>query len=422
MVWQFIDVFKKIAGHGVEDDDFADRLSRRQTIVLLIIFCILVGSSQFVGNPISCWVPAQFSGAMTSYTNSICWIANTYYVPTDSSLPRPNEKREFRINYYQWVPFILTSMALLFYVPFAIWRLMSKENGVQTKSVMKMISSMDQADPMAREKGINSVCKIIDHSIQINRDWSDGSCFAQLRAKMPWHRSSGVYLCYLYIFVKILYISNVTIQLLTLNYFLNSKYGIFGYEFLNDLWSGKNFWESSRFPRVTMCDFTIRTLGENTQRNTVQCTLPINLFNEKIFIFIWFWFCLVLVLSVYSCLVWFFNFTKSSRRQFVRRYLKKSEQKKSTEFRKDMLDAFVFEYLRADGLFLLRIVKKNSNDLVVSDLIASLWEQYKRSVKFIKRNDYLSTELGVDNENNKSKSNNSNESPLLKKNGYIYNP
>ncbi len=42
--------------------------------------------------------------------------------------------------------------------------------------------------------------------------------------------------------------------------------------------NGKDFWESPRFPRITMCDFTIRTLGENNHKNTIQCTLPINLF------------------------------------------------------------------------------------------------------------------------------------------------
>lgn len=144
MVWQFVDVFKRvISSNKIQDDDFADRLSRRYTVSLLILFCILVGSSQFVGSPIACWTPAQFTGAMVTYTNYICWIANTYYVPTDDYLPNPSEPRQHRINYYQWVPFILALMAFLFYVPFVVWHLLSKPSGLDAKTVMKVINSLN---------------------------------------------------------------------------------------------------------------------------------------------------------------------------------------------------------------------------------------------------------------------------------------
>ncbi len=42
-------------------------------------------------------------------------------------------------------------------------------------------------------------------------------------------------------------------------------------------------------------------------RYVVQCVLPINLFNEKIFIFIWFWFAMLCILTVTSALKWVWN-------------------------------------------------------------------------------------------------------------------
>ena len=43
-----------------------------------------------------------------------------------------------------------------------------------------------------------------------------------------------------------------------------------------------------------------------------------------------------------------------------------------------IFDAFLFEYLKSDGVFLLRIVKKNTNDIVVGELVCALWDNFKR--------------------------------------------
>jgi hypothetical protein len=148
-----------------------------------------------------------------------------------------------------------------------------------------------------------------------------------------------------------------------------------------DLVKGRFYlWESAHFPRVTMCDFVVRTLGENNQRETIQCTLPINRFNEKIFIFVWFWLCLVALASVYSCLVWMFTFTSRSRLLFIRRYLNLNKERclETTTDERKLVRTFVFEYLKHDGVFVLRLVKKNTNDIVTGELVCSLWENFKR--------------------------------------------
>lgn len=60
---------------------------------------------------------------------------------------------------------------------------------------------------------------------------------------------------------------------------------------------------SERFPRVTLCDFQIRQQA-NIHCYTVQCVLPINLFNEKIFLIIWFWLVFVAVATFVNLLHW----------------------------------------------------------------------------------------------------------------------
>jgi len=208
------------------------------------------------------------------------------------------------------------------------------------------------------------------------------------RCFLPLSKQDGSYISALYIICKILYLVNVCGQFFLLNSFMGPDYNIYGFQVIRDLWQGRDFWESPRFPRVTMCDFTIRTLGENNQRNTIQCTLPINLFNEKIFIFIWFWLVVVATLTAYSFFVWIGNFSGGSRSSFVRRYMRSADNVLSTK----CFDDFVFKYLRQDGVFLLRIVKKNSNDLVVGELVMALWDQYKRSRVFRDNDDSLMKE------------------------------
>ena len=395
-MWQFIDVFKKIGHEQIQDDDFSDRLSHRYTVVLLLIFCVLVGSSQYVGQPISCWTPSHFSFGMTSYTNSICWISNTYDVPMEEKLPNPSHPRHFRINYYQWVPFILSLMALLFFSPWAAWHVLSKSASCDVKSVMKIVSV---------------IVKIVVRSIENNRGWYGNGVVCSFRrvlnrCLLPIYRRTGSYLCSLYMFIKFMYLFNVSGQFLLLNKFMGPDYSVYGFHVVRDLWNGNDFWESSRFPRITMCDFTIRTLGNNNQVNTIQCTLPINLFNEKIFIFLWFWLLLVASFSLYNFIVWFYFFTSCSRIAFVKKYLRIDGRlafarlrenrsllpiKSSTGSKEKLLHVFVFNYLKHDGLFLLRNIKNNTNDLIIGDLISALWEQFIMYQKYLKDSETFNT-------------------------------
>jgi len=69
------------------DDDYVDRLSRQQTVIILVCFGFLVSTKQFVGKPINCWCPAQFTDSHRDYADSICWVSNTYYLPMPTVIP-----------------------------------------------------------------------------------------------------------------------------------------------------------------------------------------------------------------------------------------------------------------------------------------------------------------------------------------------
>ena len=71
------------------------------------------------------------------YTDTICWVSNTYYLPFDEVAPvEPHysvaggkEPKHQMISYYQWIPLILMFQASMAFVPCLVWRFLNKRSG-----------------------------------------------------------------------------------------------------------------------------------------------------------------------------------------------------------------------------------------------------------------------------------------------------
>jgi len=151
-----------------------------------------------------------------------------------------------------------------------------------------------------------------------------------------------------------------------------------------------------------MCDFRIREVGNPkvSHRYTVQCVLPINLFNQQIFTFIWFWYAIVLIINIYSLVVWTYRFLPSKRLRYIKRRIdimrqalfwrnknplnfeQMPESLQMHEFEVEIIQHFVHEYLESDGLFILRVLSSNTSDFVCTELIQELWKYYRKQRKF----------------------------------------
>lgn len=105
------------------DDDISDRMNHRFTVSMLLIMSLVITTKQYVGDRISCWHPAHFSDSWSAYTDSYCWVKDTYRLPFEDHIPKPHEyEKRDRLTYYQWVPIILLSQAFFFYFPIIFWR------------------------------------------------------------------------------------------------------------------------------------------------------------------------------------------------------------------------------------------------------------------------------------------------------------
>ncbi|KAL5006164.1 hypothetical protein ScPMuIL_017322 [Solemya velum] len=367
---------------GNDDDDWVDRMNHVYTVVLLCIFAIFVGGGQYVGDPINCWCPAQFTGAFVSYTKSYCWIKNTYYIPMHETIPIEKDSREAEeITYYQWVPIILVFMAFLFKMPSVVWRMLNTYSGLNLEKIVTLTAATQVGDPKKRDQTVKHIAAYIDRWLDTHRQYH-WNFMVRMRQKMSrfccflCNRREGTFLTGLYLFVKMLYVINVILQFFILNGFMGGFYSLYGFEVLDGLASNKEWRESPRFPRVTLCDFKIRQL-ENIQDWTVQCVLPINLFNEKIFIFMWFWFVFVACLTCGNFLFWIWRVLfRQNRPRYVKKFLKIMDEIHGDDDRK-ICKRFADEYLRDDGIFVLRLVGKNSNDILLTDLVFNLWQIFK---------------------------------------------
>ena len=216
-----------------------------------------------------------------------------------------------------------------------------------------------------------------DHYRPSSRSTHSALCTALLK------RRHGNYLIRCYILVKLLYVVNAISQLFLLDVFLGSRFHAYGVEVLRGVFVAGKDWAaetSVRFPRTTMCHLQVHRLGA-VHRYAVQCVLPINLFNEKIFLFIWFWLFLVGVVTLCSLVVWTGRFINApARRRYVKQHLGYVEpvvSEADRERRKRKAWQFVHRYLDQDGVFILRLVAHNTSTITVTELVGSLWKNYQ---------------------------------------------
>ncbi len=329
-------------------------------------------------------VSISFSGSHKKYANSYCWIKNTYYLPFHEEIPRQHETEKKReIIYYQWLPFILLLQAVFFYLPSVVWRAFNSKAGVDADDILSAAEKFSYADKLdSKQKTLTMIVNQVNRFLGRPKDGHQ-DCSITLQKCLGASiccccgKRLGNYLVYLYIFVKGLYVTNVVGQLFVLNAVLRTKYTVFGAEMIAQMtngedWSSKN---TSVFPRVTLCDFDIRRLG-NVHRYTLQCVLPINMYAEKMYTFLWFWMLLITILTCITMATWVLRACMyQDRVQYIKGHLQAVGR---LEKEVDTLRCydFVEQYLRQDGVFLMRLIGHNTNGLTVSEILTSLWDSW----------------------------------------------
>uniref|UniRef100_A0A0N4ZN91 Innexin n=1 Tax=Parastrongyloides trichosuri TaxID=131310 RepID=A0A0N4ZN91_PARTI len=294
-----MDVFLSVVNHLTEDqyeDDFADRLHYKYTPLLIIFLGSVNIAKIYLGEAINCFQKAEFRASWVQYSHSHCLIENTYFLRTNESIPIEHElRKERQIAYYQWVPYILLLQAMVFYLPQLIWRSSNWFTGLYIGSFVQTFVKDNLYNNV--EENSKKIAKAIDGVTDIRHKY-----FGLIDVNR--------FVTILYFTMKVLNMIIVLINMYIYGHFIGEH--LFGYNVLKH--SGE--WRyTGLFPRVTVCDFTINRLGQEVSY-TVECVLPLNMLNEKIFVVLWYWMAILFTINLINIINWIWGF--SNRDKFYR--------------------------------------------------------------------------------------------------------
>ncbi|KAL5107482.1 Innexin unc-9 [Taenia crassiceps] len=279
---EFIDYLTKL---HVSDflglEDFADKMNFMYSVLILLLCTTIIAVKQYLLASIACYIPTVPSGKdFEKFLQNFCWVHGTIPILEGEHIPQNYSEwhdadENMRINYYQWVPFMLGLQCILFYVPRVVWQI---------------------------------IC--------YNRTGTD----------------------------------------------------------LENLIAVAN-----KASNTIENDQHVRHLG-TTNRYVAQCVLPVNMLNEKLYIFLWFWTAIVAVCTAISIPLWILRLGREkSKIHFIKKFLRLQDI--YTAEHKEILRNFISDFLRHDGVFLLRMISMNAGDVVTADVVVEMWDIYKTKYK-----------------------------------------
>jgi len=348
--------FLKFDHYKIDNSIF--RLHYKGTVLVMACASLLATTGQYIGDPIDCMVTDIPGDMMDTY----CWIHSTFSVPArwvgkqGEDIPHPGisptadleEGQEVKYHkWYQWVAFFLFLEVLFFYLPRYVWK--SSENGKVSMLVGNLKDPL--LDDGAKEGQINEIVKYF-----------------------RMHRGTHSVYAVKFFTMEIVNFINVIGQIYFIDFFLAGEFLTYG----TDVFHYTGLEHEDRpdpmavvFPKVTKCTFNKYGPSGTIEKKDGLCVLPQNIINEKMFIFIWYWLVFLAVVTGLYLIFRLSTFLSTHIRiALIRIHGGKSCMRSDVEA---ILEPASLTYTEKLGdWFLLHLICKNLNVLLVNDLIRHL--------------------------------------------------
>ncbi|CAI5453437.1 unnamed protein product [Caenorhabditis angaria] len=333
--------------------DRIDTLNAWFTPMFIGGLTLAISCKQYFGQPLKCWTPREFSGSWDGYVHDYCFIEDTYFVPNGTEIT-DIARGERQINYYRWVPLVLMLQALLFVVPYLIWNVMHKRTEINLKKSLRLYQKQ------CKSSGEKQACEAF------------GAEFCETLERI--HRATksfvGCQATINYFLLKLSFIANCVLQMFIIKCFLNLTDYFWAFEHLFKVeFKGTAEHESSIFPRVVLCDFKIRTLGQ-LQNHTVSCIMMLNMIIEKVYVMFYFWIIFVAVATTMATLTFAFQML------FRKHKLIPTNLNRKPNMNPTRSQDFLQNFLGADGLLLITFLDTQFGAYQTSQIVEFMVKKY----------------------------------------------
>ncbi|TRY72555.1 hypothetical protein TCAL_00996 [Tigriopus californicus] len=326
-------------------------LHYRASVILMAVSSVLIGTTQYFGEPINC----EVNNFDKSMVDTYCWTHGTWTVaefltkkmegvvahpgvgPYD-----PRYHTMIHHRYYQWVPIVIALSAVLFYVPRYLWKMF--EGGW----IANMCKDMKYP---SHQPG--------DHSQRVKTLYQ---FYVKNHRK---HRTYG----FMFAFCEFLNLLNVILQWIMADVFMRGRFHDYGsnalyyFRFQSDIPDAFNPCDLV-FPKMAKCSFAFYGGSGDPSKSEPLCILPQNVLNEKVALLVWFWFICLIVCSTLAVMIRLVvMMVPVARKPILFLY---SENNNSNEM------SMVCDNCGYGDWFILRQMKKNVDALTFASLISLL--------------------------------------------------
>ncbi|CAL8077680.1 unnamed protein product [Calicophoron daubneyi] len=276
-------------------EDGVDRLNRIFTFGALLCSSVVAFVSVYFMHPLVCPMHERDPFKDSQYFTQVCWSEDKLVIqPHENKLVTSNVSFYTTYGFYQWAPFFLLFQAIFFYIPHAVWRACIHDIlDWPTRTIMeKAYNAVETSDGARSDRLIDAVAIQLLRRMLGDVSSEDGtrkrrrslSTFSQIT-----NGRIRIWLPLIRLTVKILYLTNVLLQLYLVKTLLGMDEMLPNLKLLHI--------KEDFFPKKAKCEIRLQRT-DVVQTYTVTCNLPVNVLLERIYTIFRVWIIFLLLVII----------------------------------------------------------------------------------------------------------------------------